>query len=112
MGTLWPVTQGVGVAGRILLLFAGHAFFDYSGQGPFLAEAKNHKTNPRGWIKALMAHTLMHAGMVYVITGSLWFALAELVIHSVTDYAKCDGRISSNVDQAIHYACKVLWAVL
>jgi hypothetical protein len=97
---------------RLLLLFAGHALCDYPLQGDFLAKAKNHKLNPHGWPRDLIAHTLIHAGMVFLITRSLWFALAELVIHTVTDYAKCDGRISSNVDQAIHYACKVLWAVL
>jgi tellurite resistance protein len=50
--------------------------------------------------------------MVYLVTGSTIMGLAELVIHAATDYANCDGRITSTQDQAIHYMCKILWAVL
>lgn len=96
---------------RLLLLFAGHALCDYPLQGDFLARAKNHKLDD-GWYRGLLAHALIQSGMVYVITQSLWLALAELVIHAATDYAKCDGRITSNQDQAVHYACKIVWAVL
>ena len=38
--------------------------------------------------------------------------LAELVIHWFTDWAKCEKYIDFNQDQAIHYGCKVLWAIL
>lgn len=102
------------VASKVLLLFAGHALCDYPLQGDFLARGKNH-TNPIPgipWQHCLLAHSLIHAGMVYLITQNFWFALAELMIHCVTDYLKCDGRISFNVDQAIHYTCKLLWAIL
>jgi hypothetical protein len=64
------------------------------------------------WYQCLLAHSLIHSGAVLLITHSLWIALAELVIHAATDYAKCDGRISFNVDQAIHYGCKAAWAAL
>jgi hypothetical protein len=50
--------------------------------------------------------------MVLLITGSVWMACAELVIHAATDYAKCDLKLTFNQDQAIHYVCKLLWAVL
>jgi hypothetical protein len=99
---------------RLLLLFAGHALCDYPLQGDFLARGKNHKSPLPGipWQQCLFAHALIHSGMVLLLTGSLWFALAELLIHAATDYAKCDGRINFNQDQAIHYTCKLLWAVL
>lgn len=99
---------------RMLLLFAGHALCDYPLQGDFLAKGKNHKAPILGvpFYHCLLAHALIHAGMVYLATRSLWMALAELAIHTATDYAKCDGRISFDQDQAIHYACKILWAVL
>lgn len=96
----------------LLLLFAGHALCDYPLQGDFLAKGKNHKAPFAGmaaW-QLLLAHCLIHMGMVLLITGSAWLALAEMVIHYATDYAKCDGRITFNQDQAIHYGCKVLWA--
>lgn len=98
----------------LLLLFAGHALCDYPLQGDFLARGKNHTAPFPGlpsW-QLLLAHCFIHMGMVLLITNSIWMALAELVIHYATDYAKCDGRINFNQDQAIHYGCKILWAVL
>lgn len=72
-----------------------------------------HKPNhPKPWLRHLFDHSIIHAGMVLLITQSPTLALAELAIHFLTDWAKCENRISSNVDQAIHYACKVLWAIL
>jgi len=35
--------------------------------------------------------------------------VAEAVAHGVTDWMKCEGRISLNTDQAIHLACKIVW---
>jgi len=97
---------------RILILFAGHALCDYPLQGDFLARGKNHKAPIPGipWQHCLAAHALIHAGMVYIVTASLWFALAEFVIHCATDYAKCNGNIDFQEDQFVHYACKLLWA--
>jgi len=96
-----------------LMIFA-HALADYPLQGDFLARAKNHTAPICGvpWYHALGAHCTIHAGFVGIITGSLALGIAELVIHAATDYAKCSGRISYNIDQAIHVGCKVLWAVI
>lgn len=99
---------------RLLLLFAGHALCDYPLQGDFLAKGKNHKAPIPGipFYHCLIAHALIHSGMVYLVTQSVTLALCELLIHTATDYAKCDGRITFNQDQAIHYVCKVAWAIL
>jgi hypothetical protein len=96
------------------LMVAGHALADYPLQGDFLAKAKNHAAPIPGvpFYQALGAHSAIHAGFVGVITGSIWLALAEFTIHAATDYAKCDGRISYNTDQAIHIGCKFAWAAL
>lgn len=98
----------------LFFLLVGHALADYPLQGDFLAQAKNHNT-PVGkvfWPHALSAHALIHGGFVAVITGSPLLGVAEAVVHAVTDWLKCDMRISLNTDQAIHIACKVLWAAL
>ena len=115
------------ILGKFLLLCAGHALCDYPLQGDFLAKGKNRWKAIPGvpWYQCLFAHALIHAGMVYLITGVLWMGLAELAIHAFVDYAKCaewfgsqtygtEGINSSafNIDQAIHYGCKLLWAVL
>lgn len=97
----------------IPLLF-WHALADYPLQGDFLAKAKNRTTPIPGvpWWQALTAHAAIHAGGVYVITGSVWMCIAEFVIHWLTDDAKCRGRLSFNADQSIHIACKVAWAII
>jgi len=96
-----------------LMVFA-HALADYPLQGDFLSKAKNHKDPIPGipFYHALGAHSIIQAGFVGIITGMIWLAIAEFFIHVATDYAKCDGRISYNTDQAIHIGCKALWAVL
>lgn len=96
-----------------LLLFA-HALADYPLQGDFLSQAKNRNT-PIGkvfWPHALGAHAMIHGGFVLLLTGSIWLAIAEVIVHAATDWAKCEQEISLNVDQAIHIACKVLWAAV
>src|SRR3546814_745485 len=77
-----------------LMVFA-HAIADYPLQGDFLARAKNRTAAIPGfpWWQALGAHSVIHAGFVGVITGSLWLALAEAVAHFITDDLKCRGKI-------------------
>lgn len=96
-----------------LMVFA-HALADYPLQGDFLARAKSAVNPITGvpWYQALGAHSAIHAGAVGIITGSFWLALAEFIIHAITDDQKCRGYISYNVDQSIHIGCKVIWAAL
>jgi hypothetical protein len=98
----------------LFLLLFGHALADYPLQGDFLAQAKNRNTElgKLFWPHALAAHAIIHGGFVLVITGSIWMALAESFIHAGTDWLKCESKITLNVDQAIHIACKVVWAVI
>jgi len=98
----------------LALLIVGHALADYPLQGDFLAKAKNHTAPIPGvpWYQALLAHSAIHAGFVGVITGSLWLGVSEFIVHTITDWLKCDGRISYNVDQAVHIACKLTWVAL
>ena len=98
---------------RLILLLAGHALCDYPLQGDFLAKGKNHTKPIPGvpfW-QCLIAHSMIHAGMVYLVTGNVYYAGAELVIHAFVDYTKCSGKIDFNTDQAIHVLCKVLWSL-
>jgi Protein of unknown function (DUF3307) len=99
---------------RLFLLLAAHALCDYPLQGDFLARGKNRFAPLPGvpWYQCLAAHAFIHAGTVYIITGSLWFGLAELMLHCLIDDSKCAGRFGFNVDQALHVACKVLWVTI
>jgi hypothetical protein len=104
---------GLSFGSLLFLLIAAHALADYPLQGPFLSEAKNRNTavGKVFWPHALFAHSMIHGGFVLLLTGSIGLAMLEVVIHAVTDWLKCEGRISLNVDQGVHICCKVLWAV-
>jgi hypothetical protein len=93
------------------LLMVGHFLADYPLQGEFLSTAKNRNTEVGKvfWLHALTAHSMIHAGFVAVITGNLWLGLAEAIVHGITDFLKCEGKISLNTDQAIHTTCKLVW---
>lgn len=93
-----------------------HALADYPLQGEFLATYKARRIkgllSGHLWVHALLAHSLIHAGMVLFVTSSMTLALAELVAHALIDFSKCEGWINYHVDQALHVACKVLWLSL
>ncbi|QTN31081.1 DUF3307 domain-containing protein [Akkermansiaceae bacterium] len=118
--------SGGTLGGFLLLAFAlliGHALADYPLQGAFLATGKNRNGDPsdffggtsvpkRLWLHALTAHSLIHAGFVWVITGSAALALAEFILHWIIDLIRCDERISYNIDQLFHCLCKLAYAAL
>lgn len=97
-----------------ILLMGAHAFFDFPGQGDYLASAKNPLL-PAGkgiWPWTMSMHAWMHAAAVYVITGSLLCCVLEFLLHYVIDLSKCYKRISFFADQLLHALCKVLWALI
>jgi hypothetical protein len=93
------------------LLLVGHALADYPLQGDFLSKAKNRFAPVVGvpWYQALGAHSLIHAGVVGLVTGSLVLGMLEFVAHSIIDDTKCRGGISYDVDQVLHVLCKLAW---
>ncbi|MCA0318192.1 MAG: DUF3307 domain-containing protein [Proteobacteria bacterium] len=99
-----------------LAMLIAHAVCDYPLQGDWLSKAKNHNLSlvPGEviWPHALAAHAGIHAGAVWFLTGSIVLGALEFVAHCLIDWAKCDGRLSYNQDQALHVLCKVVWAVL
>ena len=111
--------------GAVVVFFAlliTHAIGDFALQSNFLSQAKNRHATlaqffpegaPRGiWFNALFAHALIHAGGVWLVTGFVTLAFAELVLHWLIDYAKCEDWISFSLDQSLHRLCKVLYVVL
>ena len=95
----------------LFYLLAGHALADYPLQGDYLAKSKNHRLagDSAGWQLHLFYHALIQGAMVMWLTRSPFLGLAEALVHGVTDWAKCDGRISGRFDQGVHIASKVLW---
>lgn len=102
----------------LFLLFVGHALGDFALQSDWMARFKNrHARQSAGssqnpqliWLHVLTAHCTIHAGFVYLITGSIWLGLAELIAHWALDYSKGERWIGFHTDQFGHLACKVLW---
>lgn len=97
-----------------VLLVGAHGLADYPLQGDFLAKAKNRTAPIPGvpWWQALAAHSAIHGAFVALITGLWWLAIPEVIVHWLTDDAKCRGLISYNADQAIHLVSKGLWLAI
>ncbi len=123
-----PLQSPTGPVSAFLLFFAlciGHAFADFPLQGDFLSRGKNRNGTPPAladgkaspanlWIYLMSAHSLIHAGFVWLISGYAILALAEFVFHWMIDAAKCEGRTSFATDQWLHIMTKagfvvVLW---
>jgi hypothetical protein len=110
------------VEGFVLLfaLLIGHMLADYPLQGDFLAVHKNRHVSRGGssmfpeklWVHCLLAHSMIHAGVVWLITGRVVFALAEMVLHFLLDFIKCENWTSYTFDQVLHVVCKVAYVAI
>lgn len=91
-----------------------HALADFPLQGDYIAKQKSRsQADSLGvWIIALSAHCVIHAGGVWLVSGSLAFGVAELFAHAVIDGFKGEKRIGIVSDQLLHLACKVVYTVL
>ncbi|MBX7207362.1 MAG: DUF3307 domain-containing protein [Verrucomicrobiaceae bacterium] len=104
----------------LFALAIGHALADFPLQGEFLAMCKNRRhlirlkdanLPPSMWISCMAAHCLIHAGMVWIVTGSALLGAVELVIHWALDVAKCEGKTDFSVDQCLHVVCKIMYVI-
>jgi hypothetical protein len=91
-----------------------HALADYPLQGDFLAnqKAREQAQNRQVWIVALTAHSVIHAGGVWLVSGSLAYGMAELVLHALIDLGKGERKFGLVADQLLHIACKAVYAAL
>ena len=99
----------------LFLAFAiAHALADYPLQGDFLAREKQRRqaVSSREWLIALTAHALIHSGGVWIVSGSVALATAELVVHWLIDLGKGEGRYGYVTDQLLHLGCKAVYVVL
>lgn len=101
----------------LFYLLAAHALADYALQSEYVARAKNpnYQRKSEGepyWWMVLGAHSMIHGGLVGLVTGMWMLGAAEAVVHAYTDYLKCKGRIGILTDQVVHVGAKVLWAII
>jgi Protein of unknown function (DUF3307) len=95
-------------------LAVAHALADFPLQGNFIATQKARSSaDSRGeWIVALAAHSVIHAGGVWLVTGSLALGGVELVLHSLIDLGKGESKFGFVTDQIFHVTCKLAYTVL
>ncbi|BDD79767.1 hypothetical protein [Burkholderia phage FLC9] len=99
----------------LFLLVWGHFLADFPLQGPYLSEAKNPNSEAGKdgwWVYCMFAHVTIHAGFVYLFTGSFRCAFVELIGHSLVDHAKCEGWLTHKQDQRIHLCMKVFYVLM
>jgi hypothetical protein len=117
----FPCPTWLCAAQMFFALVIGHAVADYPLQGEFLAMCKNRRflvrlkdpqRPPELWVYCMAAHCLIHAGAVWVITGSVALGVVELVLHWLLDQAKCEGKTTFAMDQWGHVVCKAGYVVV
>ena len=99
-------------------LLIAHALFDYPLQGDFLSRNKNRhykdeNNNVKGlWIHCLTSHSILHAGSVWLITGSFIIGSMDFVLHWIIDFLKCEGITNFHTDQFLHVLCRILYVII
>lgn len=101
-----------------LALFCGfvvmHALADFPLQGDYLARHKVRKNNTAisDWLIALCSHSVIQAGGVWLVSGSVLFGITEFVLHGLIDIGKGEGKYGVVMDQSLHLLCKISYVVL
>jgi hypothetical protein len=108
------VLANYGPLGLLAAFMVMHALADFPLQGDYLARHKSRRMadNRSDWIIALSAHCTIHAGGVWLVSGSLTVAAAEFIIHALIDLGKGEEKFGIATDQLLHILTKlayVLW---
>ena len=98
-------------------LLVGHVMGDYVLQRSIMATSKSRhaeifKTASSRfppWYYWMAAHSIVHGGAVYLVTGSLMLGLIETALHFVIDYGKCERWYGVHSDQGLHILCKLAY---
>lgn len=113
-----PTPESMGPWAMLFAMIIGHAVADYPMQGKFLAIRKNRHIKPLEygadvpgaiWVYCLSAHSLVHAGAVWLITGNPIFGFIEFVLHWIIDFAKCEKWTTFHQDQGLHLLSKIAY---
>ena len=103
---------------QLFYLVAAHALTDYALQSDFMSNRKRpfmsrHTQHDEygPWWWWMGAHSLINGLGVALILG--WtFGVAETFVHGMLDVSKCQGKLTTKQDQALHLLSKGLWLLL
>jgi hypothetical protein len=101
------------------LIFA-HVLADFALQTTSMAMGKCRKKQAEeksgcryhqgpNWPYWLTAHAIIHGGAVWLATGNIILGLAEVFLHWIIDFAKCENWTNIHADQILHMACKAAY---
>lgn len=117
----FPCPDWISAAQLFFALVIGHALADFPLQGEYLAIGKNRRVlmrlkdptrPPELWVFCMSAHCLIHAGAVWLISGSVVLGVVEMVLHWGLDVAKCNGKTTYAFDQMGHVVCKAGYVIV
>lgn len=102
-----------GPAAVFFALIIAHALADYPLQSAYMAQHKDRHAagSASEWLIALLAHSTIHAGGVWLVTGNLYLGLVEFVLHILIDTGKSKKLYNLVVDQLLHVACNIGYVV-
>ena len=63
------------------------------------------------WYYAMGAHSMINGAGVWLVTGNVWFGVAETALHFIADVLKVKGVIGQHLDVIFHVICRVFYAV-
>ena len=98
----------------------GHAAADFVFQPQAMGRGKDRNSEIHRqedvvdfppWYIWLTAHSLIHGGAVFLVTGLVALGAVEVLLHGIIDFAKCEGLLSFRQDQILHVACKVAYCI-
>ena len=91
-----------------------HALADFPLQGDYIAKQKvrRHADDDSVWIVVLTAHCVIHAGGVWLVSGSLALGCVELILHALIDFGKGEEKYGLVADQLMHVSCKAAYVLL
>ena len=92
----------------LFMLMVGHSVADTALQTNVMSQGKRRSAGQH-WYMWLYAHSMIHGGAVYLITGNLGLGIAEVICHFIIDHLKCENKYSLKTDQLLHILCKVVW---
>ena len=102
----------IGFLDVLILLTLAHFVCDFPLQTDRMAlEKVPGRDATLDWRWWLLSHSATHGLAVALITGLPLLGLAELVLHAIIDWSKSRFRLSLLCDQALHIACKCVWAL-
>lgn len=106
------------------ILSFGHSLADTALQKSDMITGKRRSTAidmskvPKGqkplklWWMWLTHHSLIHGGVVWILTRNVYLGMVEFISHWIIDFFKSEGKYNPIVDQALHLIMKIIYCII